>query len=107
MMPDQKSQNEFSIMDEQTKKPTTILVADDEPSNRSLLQRRLERAGYSVVTARDGREAVDNARATLPDLILLDVMMPVMDGLEACRVIKADEATRDIPVIFLSARDDT
>ncbi len=94
-------------MDEQTKKPTTILVADDEPSNRSLLQRRLERAGYSVVTARDGREAVDNARATLPDLILLDVMMPVMDGLEACRVIKADEATRDIPVIFLSARDET
>lgn len=85
----------------------TILVADDEPSNRSLLQRRLERAGYSVVTARDGREAIDNARETLPDLILLDVMMPVMDGLEACRVIKADEATRDIPVIFLSARDET
>lgn len=107
MILNQKSQNILSIMDEQTKKPPTILVADDEPTNRSLLQRRLERAGYSVVTAQDGRDAVDKTRATLPDLILLDVMMPVMDGLEACRIIKADEATHDIPVIFLSARDET
>jgi len=107
MILNQKSQNKLSIMDEQTKKPPTILVADDEPTNRSLLQRRLERAGYSVVTAQDGRDAVDKTRATLPDLILLDVMMPVMDGLEACRIIKADEATHNIPVIFLSARDET
>lgn len=85
----------------------TILVADDEPINRSLIQRRLERAGYRVLTAENGREAVEKTLAALPDLVILDVMMPVMDGLEACRRIKDDEATRDIPVIFLSARDET
>jgi two-component system, cell cycle response regulator len=85
----------------------TILVADDEPINRSLIQRRLERAGYHVLTAQNGQEAVEIARASLPDIVILDVMMPVMDGLEACRLIKADASTRDIPVIFLSARDET
>jgi two-component system, cell cycle response regulator len=85
----------------------TILVADDEPVNRALIQRRLEREGYHVLTARNGSEAVEQAIAALPDLILLDVMMPEMDGLAACRVIKETEATRDIPVIFLSARDET
>ena len=85
----------------------SILVADDEPINRSLIQRRLERSGYAVVTAQNGREAVEKAIASLPDLIILDVMMPVMDGLEACRRIKAETTTRDIPVIFLSARDET
>ena len=86
---------------------STILVADDEPINRSLIQRRLERAGYRVLTAENGGEAVEKTLASLPDLVILDVMMPVMDGLEACRRIKDDEATRDIPVIFLSARDET
>src|SRR5919206_4993356 len=85
----------------------TILVADDEPINRSLIQRRLERAGYHVLTAQNGREAVDKTREQLPDLVLLDIMMPVMDGLEACRLIKEDATTQDIPVIFLSARDET
>lgn len=85
----------------------TILVADDEPINRALIQRRLERAGYSVLTAQNGREAVERARAERPDLIILDVMMPVMDGLEACQSIKADDSVRDTPVIFLSARDET
>ena len=87
--------------------PSTILVADDEPINRALIQRRLERAGYRVLVAQNGREAVDVARKERPDLIILDVMMPVMDGLEACRLIKDDDATRDTPVIFLSARDET
>lgn len=86
---------------------STILVADDEPINRALIQRRLERAGYRVLTAQNGREAVEKARSERPDLIILDVMMPVMDGLEACQLIKGDEATRDTPVIFLSARDET
>ncbi len=84
-----------------------ILVADDEAINRQLIQRRLEREGYRVLTARDGGEAVRMAREELPDLVILDVMMPGMDGLDACRVIKEDERTRDIPVIFLSARDET
>ncbi|MFN2453133.1 MAG: diguanylate cyclase [Pyrinomonadaceae bacterium] len=89
------------------KQTRTILVADDEPANRSLIQRRLERAGYSVITAQNGSEAVKLTRTANPDLVLLDVMMPVMDGLEACRLIKEDAAMRDVPVIFLSARDET
>ena len=84
-----------------------ILVADDEPTNRSLIQRRLERTGYRVITAQNGQEAVEKAGEAAPDLIILDVMMPVMDGLQACRSIKDNEATRDIPIIFLSARDET
>ncbi len=87
--------------------PQTILVADDEPINRSLIQRRLEREGYRVLTAQNGQEAVERARCALPDLVILDVMMPIMDGLEACELIKEDETTRDIPIIFLSARDET
>lgn len=85
----------------------TILVADDEPINRALIQRRLEREGYHVLTAQNGREAVEVARTKRPDLIILDVMMPVMDGLEACQQIKTDDRVRDTPVIFLSARDET
>jgi diguanylate cyclase (GGDEF)-like protein len=85
----------------------TILVADDEPVNRALIQRRLQREGYRVLTAQNGREAVEKTAEALPDLAILDVMMPEMDGLEACRLIKENERTRDIPVIFLSARDET
>jgi two-component system cell cycle response regulator len=88
-------------------RPPTILVADDEPINRSLIQRRLEREGYRVYVAENGREAVELTRETLPDLVILDVMMPEMDGMEACRLIKEDKLTHDIPVIFLSARDET
>jgi diguanylate cyclase (GGDEF)-like protein len=85
----------------------TILVADDEPVNRALIQRRLEREGYQVLTARNGSEAVEQALASSPDLVILDVMMPEMDGMDACRLLKETEATRDIPIIFLSARDET
>jgi diguanylate cyclase (GGDEF)-like protein len=95
------------MLDDREYKSPTILVADDEPINRTLIQRRLERAGYYVLAAENGREAVETAMRSLPDLIILDVMMPLMDGLEACRLIKANEATRDIPIIFLSARDET
>ena len=85
----------------------TILVADDEPVNLALIKRRLEWENYKIHTAEDGRAAVDLAHRLRPDLIILDVMMPIMDGLQACRLIKADDSTRDIPVIFLSALDDT
>lgn len=85
----------------------TILVADDEPVNRALIQRRLEREGYRVLTAKNGSEAVRMTKESLPDLVILDIMMPEMDGLDACRLIKDSEETRDIPVIFLSARDET
>lgn len=93
---------------EQREEPApVILVADDEPVNLALIRRRLEWEDYRVVTAEDGGQAVEVARRSLPDLILLDVMMPVLDGLQACRLLKEDTATRDIPVIFLSALDDT
>lgn len=85
----------------------TILIADDEHINRALLKRRLEREGYRVLTARNGSEAVRQTKEAQPDLVLMDVMMPEMDGLDACRLIKEDEATHGIPIIFLSARDET
>ena len=84
-----------------------ILVADDEPVNLALIKRRLEWEEYRVETAGDGGQAVEAAKRLLPDLIMLDVMMPVLDGLQACRLLKEDPSTRDIPVIFLSALDDT
>jgi two-component system, cell cycle response regulator len=83
-----------------------IIVADDEEFNRRVLTRRLEQDGFRVVTANDGREAILKVKELLPDLVILDLMMPIMDGLEACRHLKEDIATADIPVIFLSARDD-
>ncbi|MGB8509439.1 MAG: response regulator, partial [Pyrinomonadaceae bacterium] len=83
-----------------------ILVADDEPVNLALIKRRLEWENYVIHTAQDGREAVERAREFLPDLVILDVMMPVLDGLQACRLLKDRGETRDIPVIFLSALDD-
>ncbi|HEX8776213.1 MAG TPA: diguanylate cyclase [Pyrinomonadaceae bacterium] len=95
------------MLDDREYKPPTILVADDEPINRTLIQRRLEKAGYYVLGAENGREAVEVAMRSLPDLIILDVMMPLMDGLEACRLIKENGGTHDIPIIFLSARDET
>jgi diguanylate cyclase (GGDEF)-like protein len=88
-------------------RPPVILVADDEPVNLALIRRRLEWEDYRVETAEDGGQAVEAAKRVLPDLIILDVMMPVLDGLGACRLLKEDPSTRDIPVIFLSALDDT
>ena len=88
-------------------RPPVILVADDEPVNLALIKRRLEWEDYQIETAEDGGQAVKAAKRLLPDLIILDVMMPVLDGLQACRLLKEDPSTRDIPVIFLSALDDT
>jgi two-component system, cell cycle response regulator DivK len=81
-----------------------LLLVDDEPLNIDMLKRRLERRGYEVITASNGREAVDRARADAPALVLMDVKMPVMDGYEATRLLKEDAATRGIPVIALTAQ---
>ncbi|MFQ5590054.1 MAG: response regulator [Phycisphaerae bacterium] len=80
-----------------------ILVVDDNPTNRVLLTRPLENAGYEVRTADDGVEAVDAVLTWLPDLVLLDMVMPKRDGIEVCRMLKARENTRSIPVIFVTA----
>lgn len=84
----------------------TVLVVEDEPGNRAMLKRRLARAGYRVLVAQNGRQAVEVARAEIPDLVLLDIMLPIMNGFETLRELKETETTRHIPVIFLSARDE-
>lgn len=82
----------------------SILVVDDQPINVQLLKRKLEREGISVAAAYNGLEALELTKKLMPDLILLDVMMPDMDGIEVCQRLQADEATRGIPVIFITAR---
>lgn len=81
-----------------------ILVVDDEQNIRELIKFNLEREGYQVLTAADGYNALDTARAENPDLIILDVMIPGQDGLAVCRDLHQNESTRDIPIIMLSAR---
>ena len=80
-----------------------LLLVEDNEMNRDMLSRRLERRGYTVVMAVDGQQGVDMARSEQPDLILLDMSLPVIDGWEAARQIKSDEATRAIPLIALTA----
>ncbi len=82
---------------------TRILIVEDNEMNRDMLSRRLERKGYSVSMAVDGRAGVDKAVAEIPDLILMDMSLPVMDGWEATRQVKAHPGTRHIPVIALTA----
>jgi two-component system cell cycle response regulator len=82
-----------------------ILVADDHEPNRRLLQARLESEYFDVITAKDGVEAVEAAATHMPDLILMDVMMPRLDGYEATRRIKADARTKHIPVVMVTALD--
>jgi len=80
-----------------------ILLVEDNEMNRDMLSRRLERKGYQVVIAVDGQQGVDMAATESPELILMDMSLPVIDGWEATRRIKADERTRQIPVIALTA----
>jgi two-component system cell cycle response regulator DivK len=80
-----------------------ILLVEDNEMNRDMLSRRLERKGFEVVIAVDGQQGVDLARGDCPDLILMDMSLPVLDGWEATRQLKADDNTRQIPVIGLSA----
>jgi two-component system cell cycle response regulator DivK len=80
-----------------------ILLVEDNEMNRDMLSRRLERKGYQVSLALDGAEGVRQARADKPDLILMDMSLPVVDGWEATRQLKSDETTRHIPVIALTA----
>ena len=94
-------------LQETTLVPGGILVVDDTPNNLRLLAQLLSEQGYKVRVADDGPRAIESVQANLPDLILLDIIMPGMDGYEVCRQLKADEATRDIPVIFISALDAT
>jgi CheY-like chemotaxis protein len=81
----------------------TIMVAEDNEFSRHALSRRLERRGYRILLAVDGEQAIQLGRSEQPDLILMDLGMPRVDGLEATRELKADPTTRRIPIIVLSA----
>jgi len=87
-----------------------ILVIDDLPENVFMLQDRLEHEGYEVITAYDGKSGIEKVRNELPDLILLDVMMPDITGIEVCKILVADKETAGIPIILVTAKsgaDDT
>ncbi|TVY01964.1 response regulator [Cohnella terricola] len=81
----------------------TILLVEDNELNRDMLSRRLARKGYQVITAEDGRQGIDLAGSEMPDLILMDMSLPVLDGWEATRLLKASSETRSIPIIALTA----
>lgn len=83
--------------------PPTILVADDHEVNRRLIERILAPHGYAIVHANNGREAVDLATQCFPALVMMDVRMPVLDGIAALRALRNDERTRGIPVIAVTA----
>jgi CheY-like chemotaxis protein len=80
-----------------------ILLVEDNEMNRDMLSRRLERKGFEIIVAVDGQQGVDMALSESPALILMDLSLPVIDGWEATRIIKADPATQNIPVIALTA----
>jgi len=81
-----------------------ILVVDDNAVNRRMLAAILERSGYEIAEARDGEEALEKASRFPPDLVLLDIVMPKRDGFEVCNILKERDQTRDVPIIFLSAK---
>jgi CheY-like chemotaxis protein len=91
----------------EVERPSRILVVDDVEDNRQLLKRRLEKQGYAVTCAEDGKKALAAVEHEAPDLILLDIMMPELDGFAVLGRLKANKHTRDIPVIVISALDDT
>jgi len=81
-----------------------ILICDDDPAILRVLQLNLEVEGYDTYLAHHGEEALQIAKAERPDLVILDIMMPRLDGYQTCERLKSDEATKDIPVVFLSAK---
>jgi two-component system cell cycle response regulator DivK len=83
---------------------TKVLLVEDNEMNRDMLSRRLIRRGFEVIFAVDGKQGIDAARREKPDIILMDLSLPVMDGWEATRRVKSDDATRGVPVIGLTAR---
>jgi DNA-binding response OmpR family regulator len=84
-----------------------ILIVDDEPSNLYVLHDCLHEAGFKVLVAKNGETAINRANYIKPVLILLDVMMPGINGFETCRRLKENEVTKDTPIIFLSAKTDS
>src|SRR5204863_1786415 len=82
-----------------------VLIADDSPLVLRVIEKMLAAAGYSVLTARDGLEAIEKAMAEGVDLVILDVMMPRMNGYQACRILKTEPSTKSVPVVILTSKD--
>lgn len=81
-----------------------ILIVDDEKPIHSYLQRKLSKLGYSIYIAEDGEEALTQVFSNLPDIILLDIKMPKLNGIEVCKRLKSDDRTKHIPILMLSAK---
>ncbi len=84
----------------------TILVVDDEPDIVEIIQYNLEKSGFDVIVAADGPTALEKARDETPDLIVLDLMLPGLEGTDVCRILKQDERTRSIPILMLTAKSE-
>src|SRR5258708_10327727 len=82
-----------------------VLIADDSPLVLRMIEKMLAAAGYSVLTARDGLEAIEKAMAEGVDLVILDVMLPMMNGYQACRLLKTEPSTKSVPVVILTSKD--
>jgi two-component system alkaline phosphatase synthesis response regulator PhoP len=93
------------LLDKGLHMPSKILIVDDEVHLARILQFTLEHAGFDVRTAFDGREALEKAKQERPDLIILDLMLPIIDGYKVCNILKSDEEFKTVPIIILSARD--
>jgi two-component system, cell cycle response regulator DivK len=91
------------IEEQESLKMAKVLLVEDNEMNRDMLSRRLIRRGFEVVFAVNGKQGVDLARSERPDIILMDMSLPIMDGWEATRCVKSDDATRSVPVIGLTA----
>ena len=83
---------------------TRILLVDDEPDLVQMVSTRLKAAGYEISTAYDGQEALEKVKESRPDLMILDLMLPKLDGYKVCRLLKFDERTRGIPILIFTAR---
>lgn len=87
-------------------KPRKVLIADDEPDILEILKYNLSNEGYEVITAKDGDEAIEKARRSLPDLVVLDVMMPKKNGVEVCQILRSQSAFKETLIVFLTAISD-
>ncbi len=99
--------NQVTTFADDQEQPERILLVDDNPTNLQVLFQTLEGRGYNLLVAKDGETAISIVRKALPELILLDIMMPGIDGYEVCRRLKNDPTTKEIPIIFLSALGET
>src|SRR3989338_5031088 len=95
----------MGFLDSMTACGKKILVIDDEQDLVDMLEITLESEGYEVLKAYDGHEGLEKSRESKPDLILLDVMLPKMDGYQVCRLLKFDDSSKDIPIVMLTARN--